>query len=84
MQTTATTAQQNQVNVYEIKLEAYHSSFMVNTSHVNPLIKTNTGWLLWVIFITEQLQLIDPTFMYSLEKRKNICCIRQKSNAIGE
>lgn len=47
---------------------------MVNTSHVDPWMKTDTWWLLWIIFVTEQLQLIYATFMYSLKKNKGEDC----------
>jgi hypothetical protein len=32
--------------------------------------KTHTGGLLWVIFITEQLQLVNSTLMHGLNNRE--------------
>lgn len=45
---------------------------MINTSHVDAGMETNTWRLFGIIFVTKELQLIDATFMYSLKQYKNV------------
>lgn len=45
---------------------------MVDTSHIDPRMETDTWWLLWVIFVAEKLQLINTTFMYRLKHKEKV------------
>ena len=36
---------------------------MINTRHIDSLMNPDRWWLLWVVLVTEQLQLVDATFM---------------------
>lgn len=38
----------------------------MHASHVDPCVEANTWGFLWIILVTEELQLIDSTFMYTL------------------
>jgi len=48
---------------------SYHAGIMVDTSHVDTRMEPNSRRFLRVIFVTEELQLINPTLMYSLHKQ---------------
>lgn len=41
------------VSNLDTDITLYHSSFMVDTGHVDSRMETNTGWLLRVIFVTK-------------------------------
>lgn len=45
----------------------YHSGFMVDTSQVDPGMEANTRGLIRVIFVTEELQLVDSAFVHRLQ-----------------
>lgn len=55
---------------------------MVDTSHVDPWMEPDGWGFLRVIFVTEELQLIDPTFMNSLliEEDKNLISVSTSRN----
>ena len=52
----------------------YHSSLMINTCHVYSWMKSNRWWLLRVVLVTEQLQLVDATLMDCLPVEKDAKC----------
>ena len=44
----------------------YHSRLRIHTSHADPSMEAHTWRFLWVIFVAEELQLINAAFMYAL------------------
>lgn len=54
-----------------VKKVTHHSSFLVDTSHVNPCLKSNRWWIVWIILATKQFQLVDTPFMNSLVKEQD-------------
>ena len=52
---------------------------MVNACHIDPWVEADTWRFLRVIFITEELQLINTTFMYWLQKK----CNKEENNKTG-
>ena len=50
------------------KYVTYHSSLLVDTSHVDPCLKSNRWRIVWIILTTKQFQLVDTPFMNSLVK----------------
>lgn len=56
----------------------YHSCFVVDTSHVNTWMESDSWRFLRVIFVTKELQLINSTFMNSLWHKIDTCYYKQK------
>jgi len=54
----------------------YHSGLRIDTSHVDPCVEANARGLLRIIFVTEELQLINAAFMYSLKGSQHEFSVR--------
>lgn len=74
-----------------VTCRVYQSSFLIYTSHVDSTLKTHCWWVLWIIFVAEELQLINSTLMNSLkicacycaDIRKSLQKFKQKKHNIG-